>query len=98
MVDLQSGQAGEEKTQVGVWKISVSKFTEYIKVPVGQGAVSNSIKDAQNNPGSTSQQQADEIKTPGFLPDPSKQVEENKAGMKDRKKDVKKSHPSIFRP
>ena len=95
---MQPGQARKEKTQVGVGKISVSKFPEYIKVPVGQGTVSNSIKDAQYNPGSASQQQADEIKTPGFLPDPSKQVEENKAGMKDGKKDVKKSHPSLFRP
>ena len=98
MIDLQSGQARKEKTQVGVGKISVSKFHEYVKVPVSQGTVSKSIKDAQNNPRSTCQQKANEIKTPGFLPDPSKQVEENKAGMKDRKKDIKKSHPTLYSP
>ena len=64
-------------------------------MPVGQGAVSKFIKDAQNNSGSASQRQSDDIEKPGFLPDPSKQVEEDKAGMKDRKKDVKKSHPSV---
>ena len=67
-------------------------------MPVGQGTVSESVKDAKNHPGSACQQQADKIQTPGFLPDPSKQIEENKAGMKDRKKDVKKSHPSLFSP
>ena len=86
---MKSGQARKEKTQVGVRKICVSKFPENVKVPVGQGTVSKSVKDAQNNPRSTSQKNADEIKTPGFLPDPSEQVEEDKAGMKDRKKNVK---------
>ena len=95
---MQSGKAGKEKTQVGVWKISISKFPEDVKVPVGQRTVAQSIKDPQDKPGGSGQQEADKIQTPGFLPDPSKQVEEYQAGMKDRKKDVKKSHLLLFRP
>ena len=65
-------------------------------MPVSQGTVSKSIKDSQDNPGSSGQQKADEIKTSGFLPDPSEQVEEYEAGMKDRKEDIKKFHTSFL--
>ena len=93
---MYSGQASKEKTQVGVGKISVSKFPEDVKVPVGQGTVSQSIKDSQDKPGSGGQQEADEIQTPGKLPDPSEQVEDDEAGMKDCKEEVKKLHPLLF--
>jgi len=96
LIYLHSGQASKEKTQVGVGKISVSKFPEDVKVPVGQGTVSQSIKDSQDKPGSGGQQEADEIQTPGFLPDPSEQVEEDEAGMEDCKEEVKKFHPLLF--
>ena len=86
---MKSGQARKEKTQVGVRKICISKFPENVKVPVGQGTVSQSIKDSKDKPGCGSQQKADKIQTPGFLPDPSEQVEQDKAGMKDRKENVK---------
>ena len=93
---MKSGQARKEKTQVGVRKICVSKFPENVKVPVGQGTVSQSIKDSQDKPGCGSQQEADKIKTPGKLPDPSEQVEEDEAGMKDCKEEVQKFHPLLF--
>lgn len=93
---MKTGQARKEKTHVGVRQISVSKFPEDVKVPLSQGTVSKSIKDSQDNPGSSSQQKADKIKKSGFLPDPSEHVEDYKKGMKDRKEDVKKFHPSLF--
>ena len=93
---MHSGQASEQKTQVGVGKINVSKFPEDVKVPVGQRTVSQSIKDSQDKPGSGGQQKADEIQTPGFLQDPSEQVEEDKAGMKNCKEEVKKLHPLLI--
>lgn len=61
-------------------------------MPVGQGAVSQSIKDPQDKPGCGSQQEADKIQTPCSLPDPSEEVEQDEAGMKDRKEDVEKFH------
>ena len=93
---MQFGKARKEKTQVGVRKISVSKFPEDVKVPVGQGTVSQSIKDSQDKPGSGGQQEADEIQTPGKLPDPTEQVKEDEAGMKDCKEEVKKFHPLLL--
>ena len=93
---MKTGQARKEKTQVGVRQVSVSKFTEDVKVPVSQGTVSKSIKDSQDNPRSSGQQKADKIKKSGFLPDPSEQVEDYEKGMKDRQEDVKKFHPSLF--
>ena len=93
---MQSGQARKEKTHVGARKISVSKFPKDVKVPVSQGTVSKSIKDTQDKPGCGGQQEADKIQTPGFFPDPSEQIENYEACMKDRKKDVKKFHQSKF--
>ena len=93
---MKSGKARKEETQVGVRKVRVSKFPENAKVPVGQGTVSQSIKDTQDKPGCGSQQEADKIQTPGKLPDPSEQVKEDEAGMKDCKEDVKKFHPLLF--
>lgn len=58
-------------------------------MPVGQGTVSKTIKDTQDKPGSGSQQEADKVQTPGFLPEPSKQVKKDQAGMKNRKEDIK---------
>jgi hypothetical protein len=98
LVDLHFGQSRKEKTQVGVRKVSVSKFHEDVKVPVGEWTVSQSIKDSKDKPGCGGQQEANEIQTPCFLPNPSEQVEDNEAGMKDGEEDVKKFHPSLFSP
>ena len=72
---MQFCQPLKEKTQVGVRKISVSKIPEDLKVPVSEWTVSESIKDSQEYPGTTSKQDADEVESPGFMPDPSKHVE-----------------------
>ena len=65
-------------------------------MPVSERTVPQSIKESQDKPGSGSQQQADKIQTPGFLPDPAEKVEEYKAGMEYRKEDIKKFHPFYF--
>ena len=70
----------------------MSKIAKNIEVPVSQGTVSKSVKDTQDQPGSGSQQEDDKIQEPGFFPDPSKEIEQYQACMKDRKKDVEKPH------
>ena len=65
-------------------------------MPVGEWTVSQSIKDTQDEPGCSGQQDADEIQTSGTLPDPSEQDEDYKTGMKTREEDIKKFHLSLF--
>ena len=63
-------------------------------MPFSKRTVPKAIEYSQYNPRSGGQQEADKIQKPGFLPDPSEQVKEDKAGMKDREENIKKFHPS----
>ena len=76
----------------------MSKFIENTEVPVSKRTVSPSIKDSQDNPGSSCEQKADKIQAPGFPPDPAEKIEDYEACVKDCKEDVKKFHLSLFSP
>jgi hypothetical protein len=92
LLNLPSGEPRKQKTQVRIRKIRIPKFSENVKVPVGQGAVTKAVKDSKNKPGRGCQQNADKIKQPGTFPDPSQQVEDHQRAVKNREKKVKKSH------
>lgn len=58
-------------------------------MPFSKWTVSKSIKESKEKPRSSCEQEADEIQSSAFLPDPSEQVEDYETGMKNCKEDIK---------
>lgn len=95
LFNLEACQPSKEKTEVGVGKPGVPQFTEHAEMPVGQGAVSESVKDPQDNPGAGRKQQADQVDAPGLFPDPAEKVEQHQAGVENGKENIQDPHTSI---
>jgi len=59
-------------------------------MPVGQRAISQSVKDTQEDPGSTGQQKRNQVDAAGFGMHPAKQVEDYQQRMKYHKENIER--------
>ena len=57
-------------------------------MPVGTGAVSKPVPNAQHKPRTHSQAEDKEMSCAGFLPDPTYQAEDNQGRVEDEEKGV----------
>lgn len=74
----------------GAGQISFPEFLLYIPVPVSERAISPSIPDAKNEPGSNGHNEGDQMQSAGLLPYPSCKIKQGEHKMENGKKDIEK--------
>ncbi len=73
---------------VGIEGVFIAQLFPDCPVPIGQKAVSKTVKSSQNNPGKGRESEREQIPfSPPFY-QPSKQIEKNQADVKDKEKEV----------
>ena len=55
----------------------MSRLSKQVKVPVGEGAVADPVKDPENEPGGPCEEQKNKIGFPQGFEDPSEEIEED---------------------
>lgn len=78
----------DQEMDVGIIWIRISQFIPDLPVPIGQKAVSESIKRAQYEPRKGSKTQRNQIPFSQGFKHPSKKIEEDQADVKDKEKSV----------
>lgn len=73
---------------VGIEGSFISQFIPDLPVPIGQKAISKTIKCTQNKPGKCRQTKRDQIPSSQGFDHPSKKIEEDEAYVKDEEKSI----------
>lgn len=75
---------------IGVGTVMITHRFPHLPVPVGTGAITPAIPDAQYEPGKSGQEHRGEMPFPGFGKDPSRDVEQRKSRVEEEKENIQK--------
>ena len=59
----------------------MSRLSKQVKVPVGEGAVADPVKDPENEPGGSCQKEDNQVCFPERLKNPTEKIEQDQGGV-----------------
>ena len=98
-IEIQSCQSVCKVLDIRIRDIRLAQFLQYPEMQVSQWTITESSDyQSKEKPWCSCKQERDEVKLPGFSPDPSEEIEEDKGCMKHYEKVIKKSpdHNIVF--